>query len=125
MEFPKTLGACVDKLYEMREKRLKLAAEVEKMQGQEYELREHILTMMNEQDMEKATGKLASASMKPTIVARVQDWDVFYEYIRKNKAFFLLQRRVNDSAYREILENNKTVPGVESARVVGLNLNKR
>lgn len=42
--------------------------------------------------------------------AQVIDWPSFYEYIKTNDAFDLLQRRVNEAA---IEERGGEVPGVE------------
>jgi hypothetical protein len=42
----------------------------------------------------------------------VADWVKFYAYVRRNAAFELLQRRLNESAIKERLDDKKPVPGV-------------
>lgn len=49
--------------------------------------------------------------MRTSTVAQVTDWDAFYAYIYKNKFGHLLQRRVSDPAWRELMEQGKKVPG--------------
>ena len=46
------------------------------------------------------------------VVAQVEDWDEFWKYIYRHKLGHLLQRRVSDPSYRELLEQGKKVPGV-------------
>ena len=54
----------------------------------------------------------ASVSITTSVVADVKEWDSFYAFIAKNKFFHLLQRRVSEPAYRELLDAGKKVPGV-------------
>lgn len=124
LKFPKSIGACVDRLYSLREKRLKIQQEVDSIKSQEEALRLHVLECFNKDDIEGAKGKLATASVLPKTVAHVVDWDALYAYIVKNNAFEMLQRRVNDGAYRERLDNKEPVPGVEPFNVLGLSLTK-
>ena len=44
-------------------------------------------------------------------VAGVTDWDKLYAFIKKKNYFHLLQRRVSDPAWRELIEQGKKVPG--------------
>jgi hypothetical protein len=68
---------------------------------------------MKSEGIEKATGSKASVSLSSTVVADVQDWDAFWPYIAKNKFWHLVQKRVSDPAYRELLDLGKKVPGVQ------------
>lgn len=46
-------------------------------------------------------------------VPNVKDWDAFYAYIKKNNAWYMLERRPSVTGYRDTLEAGKAVPGVE------------
>jgi len=125
MKLPKTLGACVDMIYKMREKRLAAQKIVDEQKHLEETLKNHILSNFNRQDVDKASGKLATCAVTRRIVGDVEDWDTFTAYIAKNDAFDLLQKRVNDTAYRLRLDDNIEVPGVEAREVVSLSITKR
>ena len=56
---------------------------------------------------------LATISMVETEVARVQDWEQLYSYIKENNAFDLLQRRVSNPAWRDRLENEEKLDFIE------------
>ena len=124
MKPPKTLGACVDVLYRMREERLAVEKTVDALKNEETAMRDYIINTFSKSDIEGAKGKVASCSVIRKTVAQVEDWDKLYNYIEKNKAWDLLQRRVSDTAFRERLEAEETVPGVNPFVVVSLSLTK-
>ena len=77
---------------------------------------------MESAGVDKFSGKLGTVSISTNVVANVEDWDALYPYIAKNKLWHLLQRRVSDPAYRELLDAGKKVPGVQPFSKKRLNL---
>jgi nitric oxide reductase large subunit len=71
-----------------------------------------IRDIMNENEQTAATTAAGSVLVSKKEVQNVKNWDDFYEYIYKNKAFYLLQRRVSSTALAEAM-NLEEVPGVE------------
>lgn len=57
------------------------------------------------------SGKQGRVEVKEKEVYGVNDWDAFYEYVRKKKAYELLQRRLSDKAIKERREQGVEVPG--------------
>jgi len=55
-----------------------------------------------------------SISANPEVVAQVQEWDDVFKYIKRNNAFYLLYRRINNAPWREEVKSrrNKEVPGI-------------
>lgn len=127
-----TLGSLIDKLATVRDKRRKLLEE-EKILIQEIEqLQAEIVTRLKAEGMDKASSKKATASISYVTTADVTDWDKFWAFIHKNKFDHLLQRRVSDPAYRELLElaqsDKKLAKQLDAAGVqpfVKTNLNLR
>lgn len=122
--FPKTLGECIDSLYLARAKRLALDKEVEEMKKVETALREHIKHNFAEEDLDGARGKIATATLTTLYQPTATDWAVVFEYIRKNRAFDLLQKRLSATACRARWDNNKNIPGVEKIPVTDLSVTK-
>jgi predicted metal-binding protein len=127
--FPETLGACIDAAYSLREKRLELQRELEvkikAIKKEEDALEEHILQKFDNSEIEGARGNLATAGRKVSNVPVVENWDEFYEYVRENRAFDLLQKRPTTSAFRERWDENQTIPGTKMFTKIELTLNKR
>lgn len=123
-KFPKTLGACADKLFEIREERRAAQRVVDEMEEEEKALKAHLINTLPKSEAGGVAGKLARVTIVTKPVPQVKDWDAFYKYVKKNDAFDLLQRRLVDTAVAERWEAGKKVPGVESFNVVTVSINK-
>lgn len=121
---PKTLGAAVDALYSTRQRRLEVQKEVDALASFEAELKEHLIQTLPKSDASGVAGRLARATITTKIVPTVEDWDLFYAYVRKTKDFSLLQKRVGEAAIAERWDAGKEVPGVARFRAVGVGVNK-
>ena len=124
---PKTpgLGGLVDQLWAVREKKRELDAQVKELEGQAGDLESQIMETMAEQGLDKMSGAMASVSITTNTVANVESWDDFLAFVYKKKYGHLLQRRVSDPAYRELLEQGVKVPGVNPFNKQRLNLRSR
>lgn len=107
------IGKSIDKIFALRKKKSELEAAVKDVEGQIADLEGGVLEQMEAAGTKKVATKLGSATINESVVANVTDWDAFWVYIHKNKFGHLLQRRVSDPAYRELLEQGKKVPGVQ------------
>lgn len=129
LEFPTELGKCIDLAYDLRAARLAFEKEVEEYVKQLNErfktVEDHIINSFNKSDIEGAKGQKATAGISKTTVAQVENWDKLWAAISKNQWFDLVQRRVNDKAYRDRLESKIKVPGVVPYVVTKLSLTKR
>lgn len=122
---PVPLGALIDQAFALREKKRELEAAIKGIEGEASELEAKIMEGMESQGLDKMSGVTASVSISTNTVANVVDWDAFWAYIHKMKYGHLIQRRVSDPAYRELLEAGKKVPGVEPFSKRRLNLRTR
>jgi hypothetical protein len=118
------VGDFIDLLYMKRAERLNKQHEVEAMEAEEKVIREKIISMLEEQGLGMGGGGTATASITRRVVASPVDWQAIHTYIKENDAFDLLQKRINDTAYRDRLEQGEVVPGCEPYTVVGLSLVK-
>jgi hypothetical protein len=123
-KFPKTMGACADRLYELRQKRLEMQKEVGKIEAEEKALKEHIIQNLPKSEASGIAGKLARVTVITKVVPQVKDWDAFYKYVKKTGQFDLMQRRINDGAIKERWEAGKEIPGVEHFNAVSVSINK-
>lgn len=110
---PPTVGALIDQIWAAREEKRRLEAEVKTVATRIAELDAQLMERLESEGLDKASGSKATVSVSTNTVADVQDWDAFWSYIIKNKYTHLLQRRVSDPAYRELIEAGKKVPGVQ------------
>lgn len=123
-KFPKAMGACADRLFELREKRLEEQKKVDAIEAEEKAIKEHIIQNLPKSEASGVAGKVARVTVITKQVPQVKDWDVFYKHVKKTGEFELLQRRLTDTAIRERWDAGKQVPGVESFNAVTLSINK-
>ena len=117
-----SLGAQIDKMWDIREKKRTLEASIKDLDGQLATIEAELMEDMEANGVDKMTGKHAGVSITSNTVAHVTDWDEMWKFIIKTKNTQLLQRRVSDPAYRELLEMGKKVPGAEAFTKKRLNL---
>lgn len=122
---PPGLGGLIDQMWALREKKRELESAVKDVEGQIADIESNLMEQMAAQGVDKMSGAMASVSITTSTIAQVEDWDAFWAFIHKKKYGHLLQRRVSDPAYRELLEQGVTVPGVSPFSKQRLNLRAR
>lgn len=105
------IGKTIDKIFSLRKKKAELEAAVKDVEGQIALLDAEVLEALEASGVEKTATKHGTVSISTSTVAQVTDWDAFLAYIYRNKYGHLLQRRVSDPAWRELIEQGKKVPG--------------
>lgn len=123
-KFPKTLGACADKIYELRDKRLAAQKLVDAIEAEEKALKEHVINTLPKSEATGVAGKMARATVITKKVPQVKDWKAFYKHIKKTGDFDLLSRSIGKAAIEARWEAKKVVPGVEAFNAVTLSITK-
>lgn len=123
-KFPKALGACADKLYELRNKRLVMQKEVDAIEAEEKAYKEHIINTLPKSEASGVAGKFARVTVVKKTIPQVEDWDLFYKHVKKTGQFDLMQRRLTNAAIEERWEAGKEVPGVKHFDVLSVSINK-
>ena len=119
---PKGLGTKIDRYFTLRAERLALEKKVSKIKVKEGDVKDDLITLLTKAKLDSASGKNGTISIKHPKVGQVVDWPKLYAWIRKNNAFELMQRRLNQSDYDQRLEQHprlaKTgIPGVDQITV--------
>lgn len=116
--FPKTIGATIDKLKQIRDEVRSLTKQANDLKKDQYDLEVHLMGLMDEQGLEKSSGKLATASLGESEITSVEDWDAFYRFIKRHNAFYLLERRPAQAANKEARENRRGQSPIPGTRVI-------
>jgi hypothetical protein len=123
-KFPKTLGACADRVYELRAKRLAMQKEVDAIEAEEKALKVHIIDTLPKSETTGVAGKLARVTVITKQVPQVKDWEAFWKSFNKKTDTDLLQHSLSKPAVEARWEAGKKVAGVEAFTVVTLSINK-
>lgn len=109
---------------DLRERKRALEAQIKELDDALAENEQAILAIAEEMGLNRfAVGKL-SFSVSENVVGSVEDWDQVYGYIREHDAFYLLQRRLANAAFKELLDTGASLPGVSPFVKRSLNMRK-
>lgn len=124
IKIPKTIGACADRLYELKGEMSKINKQLEELDKERKAIQEHVINELPKSSATGVSGKAANVKVVTKDVPQVKDWDAFYGYIRKTKRTDLMQKRLSDAAVGELLDQGVKVPGVQTFTAVSISLTK-
>jgi hypothetical protein len=133
---PKSLAACADALYDIREERLGFDRESAALKKNEAVLRELLIEKLSKGEESGVQGKVAFAYVDSSTAFSAKDWGLIYaaivkEYMAaktpgaKMAAFRYLNRAISKEPMEEVWESGKTFPGVERIPVKKVNVSKK
>jgi hypothetical protein len=125
MRLPKTVGGTCDALIRIRDERLALQKQVDKLKESQTALEHHFVHLCRAQKTDSARGKLATCSYKVVPVPVVENWSTVYDYIVENDAFDLLHKRVSSTAWLERMEEGERIGGIKRETVNKVSIHKR
>jgi hypothetical protein len=123
-KFPKTIGACADKVYELRIARLAKQKEVDAIEADEQALKAYIIDNLPKSEASGVAGKYARVTVITKEVPQVKDWPTFYKFLKKTGDFDLLQKGLSKAAVEARWDAGKTIPGIEVFTAVTLSITK-
>lgn len=108
----------------LREQKRSLEAEIKALDAQLAANEQAMIEIADDLGLDRfAVGKLTFSISEQT-VGNVEDWETLYQFIRDNDAFYLLQRRLANAAYKEMLDSGSALPGVVPFTKRSLNMRK-
>ena len=126
IDVPKlTIGQKIYSIFDLHKKKQTLDTQIKELKGQIKTFESELMKDMAAQGVDKMSGTKATVSITTSTVANVEDWNDFLAYVYKMKYGHLLQRRVSDPAYRELLGQGKKIPGVSPFTQERLNIRVR
>lgn len=121
---PRSIGLCADEYHEVRDIRLAMEKDVEKVKERETELREHIIGTLSKSDDTGAAGRFYRAQVLSKDAYRATDWGQVQSYIQQTGRFDLLQKRLGEKAVAEMYAAGELPPGIEHLTVPDLSITK-
>ena len=85
-----------------------------------------LLRKMDTEGVRATANTTASVSINEETVANVEDWDAFYNHLSATNDFSLLQRRVSNAAFREVIsQEGESVPGLVPRTMRRISFNRK
>lgn len=108
----KELSTLVDMYDTVKQNRLEHDRISRSLKEEETAMKDRLIAALQEHGMSAAGGSTVHLSLRRSPIAKVADWDTFYDYIKSNDAFDCLNRAVNQRAVAARLLDGP-VPGTE------------
>jgi hypothetical protein len=108
-----SIGALIAHHEELRNEKRRLNERLKELDGDLRDSESQVLDALDTAGLEHAKIDGVSVSISEQTMPNVNDWDALYEFIKEHDAFYMLQRRVSTGPYREMLQMEQPVPGVE------------
>jgi hypothetical protein len=123
----KTLGELIDEGALVDEKVATLNKELRLLQANKDLIKEAIIEALEEQGITSSGGKTHTASVHDEEVFAIEDFDKLGQFMVRNKAPYLLQRRLSAPAIRDLIDirNGRVIPGLKKATIKKLSFRKR
>lgn len=124
-KFPKSMGACADKLHDLKTKRLAGQKLVDEVAAEESALKTYIIDNLPKTDS-GASGMYYRVAVVNKQVPQLdtEHEEDFYKFMAKSKRWDLMQKRLSVTAIQEMLDAGKTVPGIKMFQTTTVSLNK-
>lgn len=108
---PPSVGQAADALHDIRELRLQMQKETDAVKARETEIENWIIEQC--QVDTGGAGLRYRAQVKVEAKPRIADWAALTYFLWETQAFQLIQKRLSDTAVKELWDANVEVPGVE------------
>lgn len=125
IKLPKTLGACVDRLFAIRAERSQINVVDTKLDEERKAIEKRLIDELPASNADGITGKMARATVISKRVGTISDPAKLKAYIKKTGAFELISMRLSQEAVTERWEAKKQVPGVKGLTVKKISLTKK
>lgn len=128
-KMPKTLAAAADMLYKTQQERYAIQKKVAELEAIEGAIKARIIDELPKSEATGIAGKMARVYVENKTVVKITDFaayvlDVATRMKKDPGAVSLLQKRVGETAVKEVWEAGKKLKGVESMDVPVVRMNK-
>lgn len=118
------LGVLVDEYAEIRDRRLAMQRETDKLDKKEKELKQQIMAEIKAASISSIGGRIMRGTIHTKQKPVASSWPDIYKHIQATGEFDLLQRRLTETAVLVRWEDKIVIPGIQAFPVDDLSLSK-
>lgn len=119
------IEALVERLSKVKNEKTSINNRLKELNGQEEYLESLLITTLQEQGLNKASTEAGTVSIKTDDYPTIEDWDMFWEYIKDNNMPSIIKKSVNSKIWKSYLEQGVSFPGLSSYEKTVLSFRKK
>lgn len=123
-KFPKKMGPCADRLYELKLLLSGANKAVNEVKEEQTALKAYLIDNVPKDDATGAIGKTARVTIVQKSRPELEDFEALIAWCIKKKDFTVLGRALNAEAIEKLWEQGTVVPGVKKFSYKSISLNK-
>jgi len=108
-----TLGKLIDGMLRIKDQRSELAKQYKDLGVTYDDLELDVLTRLLDEDTTQGRSHTATATVATLTVPVIEDWAAFEQYIYDNNALYMMEKRPSGAAFRELISQGETIPGLQ------------
>jgi len=117
-----TTGSIIDKMLAIRTKCSELNKEVRALGEEKDDLESVLIRRLQADDSIQAKSLLASATIAEITVPSIEDWDAFEKWVYAENALYMLEKRPSGGAFRELIQQGESIPGLKPVTKTSISL---
>lgn len=119
------IGQHIQRLVEIRDQLSDLSSQEKALKSERDEIETKLFQYLDEQGLDRTGSRTHLIAINETVVPSVKDWNAVSQYVIDNEATYLFERRLSAVAFRDLIAQGETIPGVESFTKRSLSLTAR
>ena len=118
------LGRSADAIYNITLQIKELDAKITVLKAKRTTAEKNLMSRMEKSEVASIRGSKAIASFSDKTVYKVDDWEAYYKYVHRWKAYDLLHKAASSTAIALRIEDGKKVPGISKIEFTKLSVRK-
>ncbi len=119
-----TLGKLIDSMLAIKDQRSELAKQDKSLKDAFDNLEHDVLTRLQAEDTTQGRSHTATATVSTQTVPTIENWDAFEQYIYANNALYMMEKRPSSAAFRELISQGETIPGLQPFTKTSISLRR-
>lgn len=109
-----TIGSKINELHRLRLEKQTIDEMLKGKSAEIIALEQDLIHALDQEDMQKATGKTLAVSVGSQTRYSITSWEKFFDYVYKTKSFHLFERRLAQLAAEELYSTGKELDFIET-----------
>lgn len=119
-----TIKEQINQLERIRGAITSIEAKLKKLKEKRDDMQWTVMDRMEREGIERTGTETSNVFISTEFVPTVQDWDKLLTWIKESDNWYIFQRRISATAWRELCKTEGQVPGVEPFEQKKLNMRK-
>jgi len=119
-----TIKEQINQLERIRGAITSIEAKLKKLKEKRDDMQWTVMNRMEREGIERTGTETSNVFISTEFVPTVQDWDKLLTWIKETDNWYIFQRRISATAWRELCKTEDKIPGVEPFEQKKLNMRK-